>query len=202
MNGALAARCTGVFCALSVLAFLASPAAAIEFWEERVAIHGFYAQQIRSLVRDFSFEDDFDLAQWYHVLNLEIEVDVAPEGFGPFDLVSAFGRIEVRYDCVWRRACGIFSGADAYGDRARKLPKRMHSGRRAGYVLEDFTGDTRRYRAYTDFSQVTANLRDIPTPSRDPIEFGYIPGLVGLSASKGPDGELGTEDDPWPYYTL
>jgi hypothetical protein len=201
MKGASAARWTGVICALSALALLASPAAAIEFWEDRVAIHGFYGQQIRSLVRDFSFDDDFDLAQWYHVLNLEIEADIAPEGFGPFDLVSAFGRIEVRYDCVWRRACGIFSGADAYGDRARKLPKRLHSGRRAGYVLAEFTGDTRRYRAYTDFSQVTANLRDIPTPSRDPIEFGYIPGLVGLSASKGPDGMLGTEDDPWPYYT-
>jgi hypothetical protein len=184
-----------------VLTLLASPAAAIEFWEDRIAIHGFYGQQIRSLVRDFSFEDDFDLAQWYHVLNLEIEADIAPEGFGPFDLVSAFGRIEVRYDCVWRRACGIFSGADAYGDRARKLPKRLHSGRRAGYTLMEFNGDTRRYRAYTDFSQVNANLKDIPTPSRDPIEFGYVPGVVGLSASKGPDGMLGSGDDPWPYYT-
>lgn len=159
MKGALAARCTGVFCALFALALLASPpAAAIEFFEERVKIHGFYSQQIRFIGRDFQHAGDaWDLTQWYHVLNLEIEGDVAPDGWGPFDLVSVFGRIEVRYDCVWRRACGIFSGADAYGDRARKLPKRMYSGRRAGYVLQDFTGDTRRYREYTDFSQLTAN---------------------------------------------
>ena len=201
MKGALAARCTGVICALSALALLVSPAAAIEFWEDRVKIHGFYGQQIRSIVRDFSFEDDFDLTQWYHVLNLEIEADIAPEGFGPFDLVSAFGRIEVRYDCVWRRACGIFSSADAYGDRPKRLPKRMHQGRRSGYTLMEFNSDTRRYRELTDFGQLTANLWNLPTPSREPIQFGYVPGVAGLSASKGPDGMLGTDDDPWPYYT-
>ena len=41
----------------------------------------------------------------------------------------------------------------------------------------------------------------MPTPSREPLTFASIPGLDGLSASAGLDGELGTDDDPFPYYT-
>jgi hypothetical protein len=182
---------------------LASPAAAIEFWGDRIAIHGYYEQQIRSIARDFSLDDDWDLTQWYHVLNLEIEADIAPDGFGPFDMVSAFGRVEVRYDCVWRRGCYIFGNtADTYGDRAKRLPKRLLNGRRAGYTLSEFNGDTRRYREYTDYSLVSSNYLDITTPSREPLQAGFIPGLDGLSGIKGPDAELGTDDDPWPYYTF
>ena len=57
---------------------------------------------------------------------LEIEANVAPDGFGPFDVISVFGRVEVRYDCVWTRACAIFDSANAYGySRIGKLPKRL-----------------------------------------------------------------------------
>ena len=53
--------------------------------------------------------DGLDLTQWYHILNIEAEADFAPDGFGPFDVFQGFLRVEVRYDCVWTRACGIFS---------------------------------------------------------------------------------------------
>jgi len=196
------ARCFRAICSLSVLAVLASPAAALEFFDGRLAIHGFYGMQVRSIIESYQWQNNsWDLTQWYHVLNLEIEGDIAPEGFGPFDLISAFGRVEVRYDCVWTRGCGIFSSADTYGDRARRLPERLLNGRRSGYTLQHFNGDQRRYRQYTDPSQLSYNLRDIPTPSREPLNFSYIPGLSPLSGTKGPDGILGTEDDPWPYYT-
>ena len=145
--------------------------------------------------------NSWDLTQWYHVLNLEIEADIAPDGFGPFDVISAFGRVEVRYDCVWTRGCGIFGTADTYGDRSKRLPERLLRGRSSGYTLAHFDGDQRRYRQLTSPAQLSYNLRDIPTPSREPLKFGFIPGVAGLSASKGPDGELGTEDDPFPYYT-
>ena len=145
------ARRFSAICSLAVLAVLASPAAAIEFWTDRIAIHGFYGMQIRSIVESFQWQNNsWDLTQWYHVLNLEIEGDIAPEGFGPFDLISAFGRVEVRYDCVWTRGCGIFSTADTYGDRSRRLPERLLDGRRSGYTLQHFNGDQRRYRQYTD----------------------------------------------------
>ena len=115
-----------------MIALCATNARAFEFFDGRLQIHGFYEAQIRSIMRDFSTSDGWDLTQFYHVLNVEIEADVAPDGFGPFDLVSMFGRVEVRYDCVWTRACGVFSSADTYGDRANRLPGRLSDGRRAG----------------------------------------------------------------------
>ncbi len=202
MRGASAFRCVGgAVCAIAVLTVLGAPAAALEFWDGRLAIHGFYGMQVRSIANNFDYQDGWDLTQWYHILNLEIEAEIAPDGFGPFDLISAFGRIEVRYDCVWTRGCGIFSSADTYGDRSKRLPKRLLDGRRTGYSLQAFNGDTRRFRQYSNPLQLSFNLRDIPTPSRQPMTFSYIPGLENLSASLGPDGEFGTEDDPFPYYT-
>ena len=78
--------------ALGALLFVmvSMPATAIDFWDGKLEVHGFYEQQIRSIWDDFSGADDWDLTQWYHVLNLEIEADIAPDGFGPFDAVSAF----------------------------------------------------------------------------------------------------------------
>jgi len=204
--------CIRTICALAVLAVLASPAAAIEFWEGRFSIHGYYETQIRSIVRDYSFDDDWDLTQWYHILNLEMEAEIAPDGFGPFDLISAFGRVEVRYDCVWNRGCGIFSSADAYGDRANRLPKRVLNGRRSGYTMQEFTGNTRKYREIR-YDQMGVDYRYLPDPARRPIPFPNIPGLEGLSASKGPDRRLLGDDnprnaleglswdDPFPFYT-
>ena len=40
--------------------------------------------------------DYFVPSQWAHVLNLELESDLAPDGIGPFELISAFARIELR----------------------------------------------------------------------------------------------------------
>ena len=201
MRGASASRCVGAICALGALALLGSPAAAIEFFDDRLAIHGFYGQQFRVIGNNFDTREPWDLTQWYHILNLEIEADIAPDGVGPFDLISAFSRIEVRFDCVWIRGCGIFGTANTYGDRARRLPKRLLDGRRTGYSLTAFNGDTRRFRQYSNPSQLSFNLRDIPTPDQKPLTFSYIPGLENLSASTGPDGMLGTSDDPFPYYT-
>jgi hypothetical protein len=197
------ARRFGAICWLAGMAVLASPAAAIEFWDDRVEIHGFYEMQLRSIIEGFQWgKNSWDLTQWYHVLNLEVEANLAPQGFGPFDQFSFFGRVEVRYDCVWTRGCGIFSSADTYGDRARRLPERLLRGRRSGYTGVQFTGDQRRYRQFTSPAQLDYNLRDIPTPSREPVTFGYIPGPATLSTSAGVDGVLGTADDPFPYYTF
>ena len=144
MNGA---RRFGAICLFGVLVFLGSPATALEFWDGRLAIHGFYGMQVRSIIESFQWQNNsWDLTQWYHVLNLEIEADIAPDGFGPFDVISAFGRVEVRYDCVWTRGCGIFSSADTYGDRSKRLPERLLRGRSSGYTLAHFNGDQRRYR--------------------------------------------------------
>ncbi|MCP5057607.1 MAG: hypothetical protein GY937_12900 [bacterium] len=78
------------------------------------------------------------------MLNLEIETDIAPAGFGPFDMVSAFARVEARFDCVWRRGCWMFDNVDVYGDRSGRLPARIQSGHGSGFSGTQFTGNTRR----------------------------------------------------------
>ena len=115
-------------CALAALALsglLVSSAGALEFAEGRVQIHGFGEEQVRAL--DRSFKEELDLAQWYNVLNVEMEFDIAPDGFGPVDLLEAFVRVEARYDCIWSRGCGMFPSVNTYGDRAKRLPKRLRS---------------------------------------------------------------------------
>ena len=47
--------------------------------------------------------------------------------------------------------------------------------------MQAFNGDTRRFRQYTDPSQLGFNLRDIPEPSREPLVYGMIPGLENRS---------------------
>ncbi|MEN8185275.1 MAG: hypothetical protein ABFS46_22355, partial [Myxococcota bacterium] len=107
---------------------LASAAPAFEFAEGRVQVHGFYEAQVRSMVRDFDFSDRWDLTQWYNVLNIEVDWDVAPDGIGPLALISAFGRVEVRYDCVWSHACGTFPSANAYGSRGEAVTTLISPG--------------------------------------------------------------------------
>jgi len=200
MRGASASRYTGFVCALAALTILGSPAAAIELWEDRVQVHGFYEQQIRFIGKDFQHSGDaWDLTQWYHVLNLEIEADVAPDGWGPFDLVSIFGRIEVRYDCVWRRACGIFSSADAYGDRAERLPKRLMNARRAGFSGTHFHANVRKFREILPFENNHIRFKDSPPETRHWVMLQDSPGFTALAGIAGPDGVRNQPDDQNAY---
>ncbi|MEN8183960.1 MAG: DUF1302 family protein, partial [Myxococcota bacterium] len=139
-------------------------ALALDYFDGRLQIHGFYEAQIRAISRDFS--DDLDLTQWYNILNVEIEGDIVPDGWGPFDLVQAFGRVEVRYDCVWTHACSLFDSANTYGHRSisGRLPERMADGKRDGFTANMLTGDTRRYSNVQFFSV------SCPEPSSPPSQ--------------------------------
>ncbi len=102
-----------------LLALTAPTAAfALEAFDGRLQAHGFFEMQVREISKGYN--DQFDLTQWYNIINLELEFDVAPDGFGPFDLVNAFVRAEARFDCVWSRGCGIAPMATAFGDRSGK----------------------------------------------------------------------------------
>ena len=199
MSGASALRGIGV--AVVVASFsaglLPGEARAVELMDGRVEVHGFYEAQIRSMVRDYDFSDDWDLTQWWNILNIEIEADIAPDGIGPFDLISVFGRIEVRYDCVWTGACGIFSSADAYRatgkQHRRRLPKRLMDARRTGYTGTNFTGD-RRHFYDVPYSEVghsaDPRINRRPDGSRKIMRFWQSQLGDGFftSASYGPDG--------------
>jgi len=182
------------------IVFAGAAVRAAEIAGVQVELHGYYELQVRGIARDFDFSDDLDLTQWYNVLNLEAEFDFAPNGFGPFDVLQAFMRVEVRYDCVWTHGCGIFRSADAFGDHAGRLPKRLSDGRRAGYQVGTiFTGDTRYFRDIPR-EKLPFEFRDLPRGSAKPSEFFNIERIDILFDSPGPNGVFGDADDPAPFY--
>jgi hypothetical protein len=120
---------------LCCLAFVApSTSQALEALDGRVQVHGFGEMQLRALAKGFSTHDGWDLAQWYNVLNVELELDIAPDGWGPFGIVSGFVRGEARYDCVWTGGCEMLPSVNTYGIQARRMPKRFSDGQRNAFV--------------------------------------------------------------------
>ncbi|MEN8160930.1 MAG: hypothetical protein ABFS41_12725, partial [Myxococcota bacterium] len=130
--------------ALVALFVGATPAAAIEFWDEKVQIHGFYESRMSFGMEDFNRGNGIDMYGWLHVLNVETEAELAPDGWGPFDMVAAFARVEVKYDCVWNHACGALPSVDAFGNQPKNLPDRVQNGRRTGFSGSQITGYDRR----------------------------------------------------------
>ena len=194
---------TSALLRLAALALLlglgpARPALAVELLGGRLQVNGFVEEQVRAISADFS--DDLDLTQWYHVLNLELESDLLPNGGGPFSSLSAYVRIEARYDCVRTRACGLARSADLFGDRASKAPKRLSDARIAGYTGHLETGD-RRQRMGIPIEQLGFAYKD--TSRGHPIirESGpwNVPGIDTLFGVRGIDRTLFTRDDPAAY---
>ncbi|MDP6981057.1 MAG: hypothetical protein QF570_21050, partial [Myxococcota bacterium] len=74
------------------------------------------------------YSEDWDVAQWYQVLNVEMELDIIDDTTMGIDLMSAFVRLEVRYDCVYSHGCGMFRSINAWGDDAQSLPRRLSNG--------------------------------------------------------------------------
>jgi hypothetical protein len=174
----------------------------------RVQIHGYLETQVRVVASNYSPNDGYDLTQWYNIVNLESEWDIAPDGFGPFDLVSSFVRVEARYDCVWTGGCGMLRLEPTYGDDAKRLPRRLSDAHKTGLVGVTVPG------AFAD----TRPLIRIPIDQRQavygaPAGFGLgtpdqrhlgrlwnVPGIGELLfAGRGPDFVFGTNDDPGLY---
>jgi hypothetical protein len=184
----------------------ASTTRAFEFLDGKLQIHGFAEEQVRGLARDWSAYDDWDLAQWYHVLSLELEYTATESGWGPFDLVSFFTRIETRYDCVWTRACGIFPSVDTWGNRVEHVPLRVVDAKSSGLRGALFVGDQHRYARRQLVPQLDPRTalvgfpRNVATPAldgfHDPLSFGQIHRIDGLFEVAGPDEQYGTADDP------
>ena len=114
--------------ALLALVFQAPGVGAFEALDGRLQVHGFYAMQLRGMSADW--KDQFDMTQWYNVLNLEIELDLAPDGFEPFlDLASSYVRAEVRFDCIYYNGCEVVRPMHTYGNDSRNLPGRLSGAR-------------------------------------------------------------------------
>ena len=109
----------------------AQAARALEAFEGRIQFHGFVEEQLRVL--DGSFNEEADLAQWYNVLNLELETDILPNGWGPIDLLQTYTRVEARYDCVYSHGCGTMKSVNTYGNRSKRLPQRLRDAQDQDY---------------------------------------------------------------------
>ena len=120
MQRAFGARWTWIALVVLGLGVTAAPAQAIEFWDERIQIHGFLESRMSFGYEDFNQSNEIDMYGWLQVLNIEAEAEIAPDGWGPFDMVAAFARVEVKYDCVWNHACGTLQSVDAFGNNARQ----------------------------------------------------------------------------------
>jgi hypothetical protein len=110
---------------------MAPAARGIDLLEGKVEIHGYVEEQIRTMSDDLNAH--LDLTQWYNVLNLEMDFNIAPNGFGPFDSVTGYVGLEVRYDCVWTRACGISGSTNNFGNRSRAVPARLSGAQNLGW---------------------------------------------------------------------
>ena len=71
-------------------AFASAEAFAFEALDGRIQAHGFFESQFRALNADFG--EDWDVAQWYQVFNLELEFDILQDTIGPVDLVSGLSK--------------------------------------------------------------------------------------------------------------
>ncbi len=194
MRGTRGVRPVQLVCAVVVLLFVGSQAKAFEFWDGRLQIHGYYEMTLRAIQEDFHPANDLDMTQWYHTLNLEIEADIAPDGWGPFDLVSAFARVEARYDCVWRHGCWMFPSVNMYGNgNDGRQAQRVTGGHRSGFSGNAFTGDVRQYNRVHDHDSLNSNDgRAGPRPgvggprpgdSRKVIGFPFIAGFEGFTSA-------------------
>ena len=97
-----------VSCALAVawVFGVAGTAQAFEAFDGRFQAHGFFQSNLRALNSDYG--EDWDVAQWYMVFNLELEFDLIQDTIGPIDMMSAYIRAEVRYDCIYSSGYGMF----------------------------------------------------------------------------------------------
>jgi hypothetical protein len=191
------ARISAALLASAAIAFaLAQPAAGFDFFDGRLQIHGYGEAQIRALAKNYSWSDDFDLSQWYSVLGVEADINFAPDGIGPFDLVSGFVRLEARYDCVWTRACGVFPSVNAWGNRSKHLPDRNSNARKDGYTGTLVTGDFRRIQSIA-ISQLGYADKDEPVSGkREPAYMWHVPGVDTLFGVKDPLQTPELSDDP------
>ncbi len=120
--------------ALAVFVFCwPATALAVEAFDGRVQLHGYFEEQLRTISDDFD-HDGFYLSQWTSILNLELETDFAPNGWGPFSLIQGYTRLEFRYNCVYTKLCGLSQPYTLYGDRADRAAKNFTNGKTSGFT--------------------------------------------------------------------
>lgn len=171
-------------------------------------VNGYIEAQIRTLSDDYD-PDLFYLSQSAFVLDIEPELDILTESWGPFDHISAFARIEVRYDCVFN-GCGTIGSSRMFGDNAKVSPARNWANARtateAGAI--EINDGKSEYVQNSDLdllgivsapgNEVFFDLGIKPST----VEAAFGPRADDLFTWKevdGPGGSLAVPLGPWPY---
>jgi len=185
--------CLGLLCFLVCAATALAPAARAQ---RRAGptfdIKGFGELQLRTFGEDYD-RHAFVPSQWANVLNLELESDLAPDGIGPFELLSAFARIEVRYDCIYN-GCGFAPTDTWWGRDAKRAPRNLTTGR-----INPFTGTIEarpsrrlhRDNRLDDYRIALPSLSDILALSPEAVSRTFAPVDDALFAMKDIDASLG-----------
>ncbi|MCZ7618035.1 MAG: hypothetical protein M5U32_06870 [Myxococcota bacterium] len=174
-------RAPPLFLACALLAAFVPGGAAAQRARPSFALHGFGELQARTLGSNYD-ADQFVPSQWAYVLNLEFEADLAPDGVGPFDLVSFFSRVEVRYDCIYN-GCGVAPTDRWWGNSAERAPRNLTTARTNPFTGQLEVKDSRalhRDNRLGDFKIAISALED----------------LVELGAT-GVDSTFAPLDDAW-----
>jgi hypothetical protein len=163
-----------------VLAAAPGVAAAADYFDGRLSIHGFAELQLRSLSQSYR-TDRFYVSQWANVLDLEVEGNIAPNGFGPFSLIQSYTRVEARYDCVWT-GCAVAPTWRYFGDRADQAPRNLDDG---------------RTNPYSGVLNVGVNAPERIAKNHELLPFTQIPPIDRLAAlgSAGLDPTFAPIDD-------
>ena len=189
MQGSYLRRAGLALVAFSGAATLLAPGrvAAFEFFDGKLSVHGFFESQLRAINADFS--EQFDVTQWYQILNIETELDILDDTMGILDLMSAYLRVEVRFDCIYSRGCGMFRSMNAYGDRSKSLPRRLNNAVRrfgiGGFALSDRVAALQEAWPDANFDRYEETRRS--GESRDPAPLSQATGFVILADGKGAD---------------
>lgn len=183
---------------------VAKTAEAVEFFDGRLQVHGYGESQFRMLSDGYHL-DRFYVSQWANIFNVEIEADIAPNGFGPFNLVQGYSRIEVRYECVWTRLCGTSRSVDFFGDRGVRAPKNFTDGRTSGVTGILPNPDESSVRIHRDGGRLLSFLSVPPLDSitelgGNNVEATFAPILDARFAIRKYGGTLGPgilPQGPW-----
>lgn len=144
---------------------------AFEFFDGRIQVHGYTESQFRSMSDGFR-DDRWFVSQWAQVLNLELEVDIAPQGFGPFDSIGLYVRGQARFDCIWSQLCGMMSSAKLFGNRSNRVPGNLATGIDSNLTgVLQIPGEPKPTRAQSTSNNLIL-LDDVP----------FLTSLVGLGA--------------------
>ena len=105
---------------------LAQNARAIELelpGERKMEIHGFYELRLSVIGPDLPAGGDETFSQFRHVLNIETENEIFPDGWGQFDFMMGYSRFIAIYECIYDRGCSTSDNINSYGGSNRSISR-------------------------------------------------------------------------------